>query len=67
MAFKTFTQRRVSTGETEQRPFTPEHFQSMGVAYTPAAGMPLLESYQLVNQWNQSQPLPSYVYGLEAR
>jgi hypothetical protein len=54
----------LENGKQEQCPFEPEHFRAAGI--TPQAAMPVLEAYQLVNQWNQRQFNPRFIYWLEA-
>lgn len=66
MRFTTYLRKILGTGEVQALPFGEEHFREAGVGYAPVAGMPLLESYQLVNKWNRLQPeQPRYLYFLE--
>lgn len=65
MRFTQFLRRLVSTGEVQALPFAEEHFKEAGVGFAPIAGMPLLESFQLVNKWNRLQAEPRYLYFLE--
>lgn len=66
MRFKKFNRRRLDTGTTETLGFESQHFHEAGVPYAPMAGMPVLEAYQLTNQWNQAQVNPRFIYWLEA-
>lgn len=65
MRFKGFMRRIIGSGEIEAFGFGLEHFKAAGLAPTPAAGMPVLEAYQLVNQWNKQQTNPRFIYCLE--
>lgn len=62
--FKGFYRRNLETGEVEYFQFSPEHFQEAGFSAS-LAGMPILESHQLVNKWNMNQDYPMpFVYVL---
>lgn len=56
----------ISTGEVQRLEFTADHFREAQMAPAPLAGMPLLESFELINKWNRAQHQPQFVYYLEA-
>ncbi len=64
MRFKGFMRKVLETGRQESCDFRTEHFKEVGIM--PQAAMPVLEAYQLVNKWNQSQVNPRFIYWLEA-
>lgn len=64
MRFKQFCMKIIETGETVLKEFDHHHYKQVGVGYSPQSGMPLLESYQLVNYWNASQIEPRFIYWL---
>ncbi len=48
--------------------FDENNYKQAGVGFSPTAGMPLLESYQLVNKWNGATAKHGgnrYIYWLE--
>ena len=56
--------KRLDTGEIVVAAFEAEHFIEAGLQPRSLGGMPVLESYQLVNKWNLSQDIQRFVYGL---
>lgn len=54
----------LTSGETLSLPFDKSHFDEAGVPFSPMAGMPQLEAYQLINRWNTSQSDQRIVYGI---
>lgn len=52
MRFKGFMIQRIGDDRPEFREFKPEHYKRAGIA-PQAAGMPVLEAYQLVNEFNK--------------
>lgn len=64
MAKRTYLQRTIVTGEIIEFPFMPNDYLNAGVLPSTAAGMPILEAYQLVNRWNVSQADQQFVYAL---
>lgn len=56
--------RIVATDEVSSVPFSRADFEGAGVPFSPLAGMPQLEAFQLVNKWNVTQPYQQRVYGL---
>jgi hypothetical protein len=63
---KHFLRRAISTGEIAEIPFNEAHFKAVGLPPSTLAGMPQLEAYQLINQWNVSQPEQQFVFALAA-
>jgi hypothetical protein len=65
--FKVFARQFVGlpghAPEPEFVEFTPEHFKKVGIS-PRSAGMPVLEAYQLVNEFNRTATEP-FVYWLE--
>lgn len=57
--------KNLETEHVSRIPFTRDNFEAMGVPYSPLAGMPELEAYQLINQWNISQHEQQRMYGLD--
>lgn len=55
----------IRTGEVTRVQFLADHYKEAGVSYSPLAGFPELEAYQLLNRWNTRQDAQSVVYGLE--
>lgn len=66
MRFKGFTRRVLGTFSQQESfvEFTPEHYKLVGVGYSPALGMPVLEAYELINKWNAQQHRQGIVYYL---
>lgn len=54
MRYKTYI-RKMAGFAPETYTFAEHHYQEAHVAFTPAAGMPILEAHQLVNKWNKDQ------------
>ena len=66
MRFKTFIGKKLNDDETELFQFGPEHYRRAGVPYSPIAGMPVLEAYEIVNELNRNQTEHQFVYYLAA-
>jgi hypothetical protein len=60
-----YFQRSLTSGDIHQIAFTSKHYAAVGVPYSPLAGMPELEAYQLINKWNTQQVDQRFVYGIE--
>lgn len=50
---------------TTVKRFKPVDFRTVGLMPAMASGIPQLEAYQLVNQWNIEQQEQRFVFGLE--
>ena len=61
--FKGFMRQRVGDEQPEFQEFRPEHFQRVGIR-PMASGMPVLEAYQLVNEFNRTQGAARFVHFL---
>ena len=59
-----FLRRSLEDGEIQRIPFAPGDYQQAGVPYASVGGMPVLEAYQLVNNWNVSQAEQQYVFAV---
>ena len=55
----------LKTGEVVSFPFGEVHYSQAGILYSPLAGMPQIEAYELINKWNINQVKQEFVYGLE--
>lgn len=60
-----YLRKSVDSGSVERVPFERSHFAEAGVPPSLASGMPQLEAYQLVNNWNKVQMTQRFVYALE--
>lgn len=61
---KTYLAKYLHSNETAVLPFEKAHFDEAGVPFSPLAGMPQLEAFQLINKWNTGQTNQRIVYGL---
>lgn len=60
-----FVRKILASGEVQRIAFDRTQYAAVGVPYSPLAGVPELEAYQLVNKWNIQQADQRFVYGLE--
>ena len=65
MRFTGFKIKSIADGESRKQDFLPKHYRQAGVPYAPAAGMPVLEAFQLVNQMNIDGGSPNSIFYLD--
>lgn len=61
----TYLRKDLTTGDVAVKRFKPVDFRTVGLMPAMASGIPQLEAYQLVNQWNIEQQEQRFVFGLE--
>lgn len=64
MRHKTYLTKHLNTGIVEELPWGIEHFKKVGVS-SLLREMPILEAYQLINNWNLNQDPQTRVYALK--
>lgn len=65
MRHTTYLVKQLWNGEVKQIPFTRVDFDTVGIPFASLGGLPTLEAFQLVNDWNVSQGIQQRVYGLD--
>ena len=63
--FNRYMRKILKTGKVESLLFDAEHYAQAGLLFSPLAGMPQIEAYELINKWNINQVKQEFVYGLE--